>query len=183
MAIRAPDGAKNKDNDNDTGPEGHTCNYCWQLTNDYGVGHFYWQRIKCFGIDHSGSLRWDLYFPQNLRFVSTVVPQKEAFLAFLLLTHWLLRLRPLVRSGPPWFGKISTTCFKCFLLDLGNICLFNGGSNLNVFYKPLGIDFSCWMRQTCSLLLHLKTTFEVIETARNISIVQTISNLQKFQSS
>ena len=57
MAIRAPDGAKNKDNDNDTGPEGHTCNYCWQLTNDYGVGHFYWQRIKCFGIDHSGSLR------------------------------------------------------------------------------------------------------------------------------
>ena len=75
--------------------------YCWQLSNDYGVGHCYWQRIKCFGIDHSGSLRWDLCFPQSLRFVSTAVPQKEAFFAFLLLTHWLLRLRPLVRSGPP----------------------------------------------------------------------------------
>ena len=157
--------------------------YCWQLSNDYGFGHCYWQRIKCFGIDHSGSLRWDLYFPQNLRFVSTVVPQKDAFFSFLLLTHWLLRLRPLVRSGPPWFRKIFTTCFKCLLLDLRNICLFNEGSDLNVFYKPLGIDFSCWMRQTCSLLLHLNTTFEVIKTARNISIVQTISNLQNVQSS
>ena len=159
-----------------------TCNYCWQLTNDYGVVIFYWQRIKCFGIDHSGSLRWDLYFPQNLRFVSTVVPQKEAFFSFLFLTHWLLRLRPLVRSGPPWCRKIFTT-FQMFSSSFRKYLSFQRRFWFECFYKPLGIDFSCWMRQTCSLLLHLNTTFEVIKTARNISIVQTISNLQKFQSS
>ena len=54
--------------------------------------------------------------------------------------------------------QMSSTWFRKYLS-------FYEGSDLYVFYKPLGIDFSCWMRQTCSLLLHLNTTFEVIKNS------------------